>query len=201
MASRVLLIRHGSVRPEFVGRLNGRRDIPLAATYRAELSLAVPILKGERPGVIFSSPQARALTCAELLAEQIQRPLISDDHLMEMDLGDWEGKTLSELEELDGDMVRRFRQWDPTFVVPGGESVSHFVSRVSAACRLLCSRRESTVVAVTHSGVIRQMICHYLGLSPTKYLLFDIQCGKVAALDVFGDRGVLVGLNLASANG
>jgi broad specificity phosphatase PhoE len=57
------------------------------------------------------------------------------------------------------------------------------------------------VLAVTHGGVIRSMICHALGLSRENYILFNAHCSRCCVIDVFGDRGTLGGLNLPAGEG
>ena len=50
------------------------------------------------------------------------------------------------------------------------------------------------MLAVTHGGVIRTMICHLLGLEPRNYLAFDVPYSAMAVIDLFDGRGVLAAL-------
>jgi alpha-ribazole phosphatase/probable phosphoglycerate mutase len=46
-----------------------------------------------------------------------------------------------------------------------------------------------------HGGVIRALICLWLGLPAKHYLLFEIDPASVSAVRLFGDQGVLTRLN------
>jgi broad specificity phosphatase PhoE len=198
MASRLILVRHATLHSDFRGKLNGRANAPLVDNYCAELQQVLPVLRASGAGIIFTSPLPRATACAQVLADSLHMPLETMADLSEVDFGAWDGKSYAEVDASDPENARRFGQWDPKFVFPGGEAIEAFVARVTAATRILADRPEETVVAVSHGGVIRQMVCYLLGLSPRQYLLFDVQCGKAVSLNVFGDRGVLTGLNLGA---
>ena len=47
------------------------------------------------------------------------------------------------------------------------------------------------MLAVTHGGVIRAMICHLLGLEPRHYVLFEVDYAAAVVIDLFDGRGVL----------
>jgi broad specificity phosphatase PhoE len=91
--------------------------------------------------------------------------------------------------------VRRFARFEADFAFPGGESVAGFMRRVRRAVGRMTACAEQPVLAFTHGGVITAAICHLLGLRPRQYVLFGIRHASLTALQVFGDRGVLVGLN------
>ena len=78
------------------------------------------------------------------------------------------------------------------FAFPGGEGLAGFFERVSAAADRLAADDADTVLAVTHGGVIRAMICHLLSLERRHYVLFDVDYAAVVVLRLFDGRGVLV---------
>jgi alpha-ribazole phosphatase/probable phosphoglycerate mutase len=47
------------------------------------------------------------------------------------------------------------------------------------------------VLAVSHAGVIRALVCHYLGLRPSQYVLFDVGHASITLIHLFDGRGVL----------
>ena len=48
-----------------------------------------------------------------------------------------------------------------------------------------------TVLAVTHGGAIRAILCHLLGLDPRNYVLFEVDYAAAVVLHLFDGRGVL----------
>ena len=121
-------------------------------------------------------------------------PLHLDTDLREIDFGQWETRTFAEAAVGDPSLVDRWAAFDPDFAFPGGESVGGFLHRIRAAADRLIHAEAPTVLAVTHGGVIRTMICHLLGLAPRRYLAFDVPYAAMAVIDVFDGKGALVAM-------
>jgi broad specificity phosphatase PhoE len=119
----------------------------------------------------------------------------ADTELREVDFGDWEGLSFVQISILDADGVSRWDRWDPHFAFPGGERLRDFLGRVDRVAQRLASVRTENVVVFTHGGVVRSLICHYLGLDSRKYLLFDVAPASVTTIRLFDGRGVLARLN------
>ncbi|MHB0911856.1 MAG: histidine phosphatase family protein [Armatimonadota bacterium] len=182
MADRLILVRHGETGARgFIGRT----DVPLSAEGRAQAErIRLPA------GRVYVSPLRRAVETAELAG--LAPELLPD--LREIDFGDFEGRTFEEVSAERPELLPAWAEYDPSFAFPGGESVGDFLARVERVGERLASDPSETVIAVTHGGVIRSLICRYLGLPPKHYLLFDVKPGCAATIRLFGDRGVLAGL-------
>ncbi len=98
------------------------------------------------------------------------------------------------METADPAGARAWSEFADGFAFPGGESLAGFGERIGRAAQGLARRESGTVVCVAHGGVIRALICHFLGLPLRDYLLFDITPGSVTTLRIWGERGVLAGL-------
>ena len=115
----VALLRHGSTHWNESGRMQGRCDVPLSALGRTQ------VLRWRMPPGIgaplrwLSSPLARAVETARLVGgtEPVCVPA-----LVEMDWGEWEGRTLAALDAEFGDAFRRNAAAGLDFRPPGGES-------------------------------------------------------------------------------
>jgi len=161
----VALLRHASTAWNEAGRMQGRADPPLSATGRASLAgRRLPLaLDGAR---WVASPARRAQQTAAMIGMP-DAPVV--DALVEMDWGAWEGRTLADL-RCDPDFVAaEARGLD--FQPPGGESPRAVMQRAHGW--LMHLRGEAPVVAVTHKGVIRAVLClaydwDMLGKPPVK---------------------------------
>ncbi len=100
----------------------------------------------------------------------------TDDRLVELSFGDWQGFTFAELEVNDpGASKRRSRnKW--AFVPPGegAESYAMLLERV----RPVLDSFEKPTVCVTHGGVLRAVFRHFGKMSEK----------EAASLDVLQDR-------------
>jgi len=135
-------VRHGQTDWNAARRMQGRADIPLNETGRAQArrngeALAAALADDLKPGArvrFWTSPLSRARETCEILRETIGLPnprYALDDRLVEIDMGDWEGKTRDEIEaERPGDWEargahRRFAR------APNGETPDEVAARIA----------------------------------------------------------------------
>jgi len=144
----------------------------------------------------YCSPLLRCRQTAEIIRGKIGCNLIIENDLAEIDFGRWEGATFTEICRNDPVLVDQWSQNALEFTFPGGEYNQHFYGRVRDLISRLLGCGKDSVLVVSHGGVIRVMICILLGLSFHEYLLFNIKPATFTVLDVYGESGVLSGLNL-----
>jgi alpha-ribazole phosphatase len=193
MADTLILVRHGEVEGSRAGRLLGSTDVPLSEEGRRQAAAAGGVLSDLSDAQVVCSPLARARETAGIIVAG-RAGLEIDSDLREFDFGAWEGLTYAEVEKADPAGARAWSEFADSFVFPGGESLAGFSERIGRAARSFACRDMGTVVCVAHGGVIRALICRFLGLPLCDYLLFDITPGSVTTLRIWGERGVLAGL-------
>ena len=88
---RFFYLRHGETDWNAHGRAQGRSDIPLNGTGRAQAREAAARLAGRGVGRIVASPLARARETASIVAEALDLPIEIDVDLQEVDFGAREG--------------------------------------------------------------------------------------------------------------
>jgi broad specificity phosphatase PhoE len=141
------LIRHGRTLWNQQGRMQGRSDIPLCATGRAEVR-GWRIPQDWQRARWLSSPLRRATETAALLTTQ---PVTIEPRLIEMDWGDWEGRTLADLRATESAAMAENEALGLDFRPAGGESPREVRARIES----LLADLADDVVCVTHKGVIR----------------------------------------------
>ncbi|MFS8038684.1 histidine phosphatase family protein [Xanthobacter sp. AM11] len=183
---RYFLVRHGETDWNVVGRLQGRRDVPLNALGRIQASRVGRVLSqlaGTPDGLAFvSSPLSRAVETMRILRTSLDLPageFTTDPRFAEISFGQWEGQTWPELRRRDQDGVRS-RDRDPwNFTPPGGESYRTLCERVSAACADI----PDEAVIVTHGGVIRALLHVNAGMPEEEAAQLRVRQGAVYVLD------------------
>jgi len=165
----LLMIRHGRTGWNADGRIQGRTDISLDDTGRAQVAAwTLPSVDGFTWSV---SPLARAVQTARALgAVDIEL----EPRLTEMDWGDWEGRTLQGLRAALGEEMHASERRGLDFRPPGGESPRDVQVRLRD---WLCDvgARGVPRVAITHKGVIRAALALATG--------WDMQCKPPVCLD------------------
>jgi broad specificity phosphatase PhoE len=197
MAVRLLLIRHAATAAGNTNRLVGSTDVPASDAGLQEVARLPGVLKRFSPETWYCSPLRRARQTAERLMETYPafREFTVDERLREIDFGRWETNIFRDIAAAEPEAVRSWLEFDG-FVFPGGEGVGHFQNRVRGVLGDFSRFHGEEIAVITHGGVIRTMICLALGLSPASYLLFDVRPAALTVIDLHGERGVLVGLNV-----
>ena len=147
---RLALLRHGHTAWNRAGRIQGRSDIPLDDTARADLA-AQSLPADWQEAEIWSSPLQRAAETARLVTGQVPR---TDPALIEMNWGQWEGRHGLDLRADPTSGFRDIEHWGWDYRPPGGESPAEVWARLAPWLQSL--RRDA--VAVCHIGVMRVIL-------------------------------------------
>ena len=119
---------------------------------------------------VYSSPLLRARQTAEAIALSHHLLVQPVDDLIEVDVGQWEGRSWEEIEQTDPDAYRRFMADASTNPYLGGEDLSTVQARVIPAVEQLMARNAGwLIVAVTHNVVNRAYLAHLLRMPLAHY--------------------------------
>jgi broad specificity phosphatase PhoE len=150
-STRILLVRHGQSTWNALGKWQGRADPPLSPLGQQQAASAAA-----RIGIVdavIASPLVRARQTAEIIAEGIGvGPVDTDDRLIETDAGDWTGLTFHEIRTGWPGWLDQHK-WPDNF-----EKEIDIVARMAEALIDIAARHpDASVVAVTHSGAMRNL--------------------------------------------
>ncbi len=185
MSLRLTFIAHGATKATRAALFP--RDEPLEAASAAKATALAPRMG--RAEAAWTSPALRAVQTAEALglAANVD-PLLAD-----IDLGDWAGKSLAELEAAD---AAGLAQWisDPAAAPHGGESVTHLLTRIANWLDKI-GNSDGRIIAVTHASVIRAAAIVALDANPKSFWLIDIAPLSFSRFQARGGRWTLQCLN------
>ena len=160
----ILLARHGETDWNNQRRWQGHADQPLNDIGREQARALAETLAGRAIDVVYSSDLVRAHETALIVAERLGLPVQVDVGLREVDVGDWSGRAHSEVEEIDPEGFRRWREGGKGWY--GGEIYEQMGERVIATVlRLAKAHPGETVLIVSHGGSIRACRAHASGLT------------------------------------
>lgn len=174
---RLVLLRHGETEWSAAMKHTSRTDVPLtAAGERAARALGRRLGDlGVVPTRRISSPRRRAVDTARLAG--LGQGLVTDERLVEVDYGEYEGLTTVE--------IRRQR---PSWVLwrdssPGGESMEQAGQRADDLLASLAPEEgEGDVVLVGHGHFLRVLAARYLDLSPYQARQLVVGTASVSVL-------------------
>ncbi len=163
-AARFILMRHAPTLWNAAGRIQGQQDSPLTPEGIELARSWGPFLAAEAPDCMMTSDLGRAVRTADLINETLMLPRSSDPRLREQDWGRWTGRTVSEIEEKEQDLLAAglAAGWD--FAPPEGESRLAVWQRASAAILETAAQRPGSVIlVVAHEGVVRCLVYRLSG--------------------------------------
>lgn len=187
MRTTVLFVRHASTQwTAPPSRYQGRTDLPLSARGRAEAEQLADRLHAIKFDAIYSSPLTRARETAVALAHGRPLSLVTDERIIELSYGDWEGKRHTEVAE---DEAEALTAWAAGISSPPrGESRISLLRRVSGFLDDVVG--QGTVAVVTHKEVIRAGAIALGLLHPADYLMLELPCACV--FSAVGEPGAWV---------
>lgn len=173
--TRLLVVRHGRTSWNEMGRFTGQMDPPLDAAGRAQARALARLLRGVRIDLALTSDLIRAEETARTILEGRGLPLLLEPRLREASFGRWEGLTYAEIAAEDPDLLKAWED-DPLHAAPpGGESLADLAARVGAVLdELLRDRGDATVLAATHGGPARVLLCLALGVPLARHWQFGL---------------------------
>jgi alpha-ribazole phosphatase len=156
---RLYLIRHGEIEPAAMGKLIGRTDVALSERGMEQARRLAEKLSSVRLDAVYSSDLRRARETAEIIAEQNQVRAQPSAVWREIDMGLWEGRTLSTLNDEAPEQISSLFTDPASFEYPGGESFVGFTTRVRGALgQLSLTHSHGEIALVAHGGVCRAII-------------------------------------------
>ena len=161
----LLLIRHAHT--DSAGkRLTGwSRGVHLNARGRQEAEALADRLDGVPIDAIYSSPLERCRETVAPLARRRGLSIAARRGLLEVDYGEWTGKTISQLRRTK--LWRSVQHVPSTVRFPAGESFLEVQARAVAELgRIAVAHPSGTVAVVTHADVLRLLIAHHAGMHP-----------------------------------
>ncbi len=150
---RIVMVRHGETEGNSSVRFHGSADVPLCDEGRAQLRRSERTLRTEVFDLVVASPLRRSWEGAAIVSGGA--PIRIESDFREIDFGRWEGLTAEEIEASNPALYRDWQAGAANFEYPGGELREAFRSRVTRGLEALLASGATSVLLVSHKGVIR----------------------------------------------
>jgi len=181
----LIIVRHGETEGESSIRYHGRGDVALSALGRAQMHAARAAIETRHGGLafeqVFTSPLVRATEGARIIAGRAAAIELAE--FTEVHFGDFEGLTR---EEIGARFPAEYARWradplSPAYTYPGGENRAEFAARVVRGVERMLSlwapAAASRALIVAHRGVIRTIVEHLSGATPS------VELGSIQVLE------------------
>ncbi|MBI2934106.1 MAG: histidine phosphatase family protein [Chloroflexi bacterium] len=183
---KIILVRHGQTDWNKEERFRGRFDIELNQTGRAQAVAAGNLLRGHGIAAIYTSPLKRAWETGSIIADATGRPLVTEQDLIDIDFGRFQGLSTTEASAIDPGLMRQWLHHPQQVVFPGGESLPVVEKRAGQVIsRVVNDHPDEAIVLVSHSVVCKVIACHITGLDLSHFWQID---QATACISVFERR-------------
>lgn len=198
MNTEIYLVRHGVTKWNTDGKFLGSTDIDLSDEGITQAESAKKKLKGKFD-CLYTSPLKRAFTTSKIILEDTDMtPIISDD-LREIDFGEWEGLTLSQVKSKYSDELSNWMTDEVTANLVGGDlSLKNSASRAKKEIiRIAKENIGKRIVIVAHEGILKSGLIGIFDWKMTmfhKLILGNTSISKISFNEDFSP--MLISLNL-----
>ena len=168
--TRIFLVRHGATQLSAEDRFAGAVNVELSAEGIAQAERLALRLSDDNITAAYSSPLARTVHTASIVAAPHQLTLVLRDELREIHHGHWEGMRRADVEEQFPEEYAAWEEDPYTFAPQGGEAGVNVVARALPIIReIVTKHRGENVLVVSHKATLRLLISSLLGFDARGY--------------------------------
>ncbi|MCR1809736.1 histidine phosphatase family protein [Sulfurospirillum sp. hDNRA2] len=170
MVDTVYLLRHGHIDNGDEKRYLGRTDLGLDALGIEQAYALREAFQSIRIDAVYTSPLKRCVKTAHIISQEYRIV----EALREIDMGEWENKTMAEIRSHDPESYAKRGEDLEYFTPPCGENFHAVALRAKEAFdAITCEAIHSSVIIVAHAGVNRVLLSTLLNLPIQEMMRID----------------------------
>jgi len=184
MEMQIYLVRHGKIEWKKDKAYIGQMDLPLSmegilqAEKLREYFEKIPLDQA------YTSPLSRCVKTLDILLADRPVPRVQVDALKEIDMGKWDGKSISEIKNCCPAVYQQRGREIDIFTPPAGESFLDLKQRVMPAFeKIIMQSISKSILILAHAGVIRVILADLLGLSIKEIFKWSVVYADIFKLD------------------
>lgn len=183
MEKEIYLVRHGKIEWQNEKAYIGQTELPLSeegirqSAKLKDYFAEIPLYKA------YTSPLSRCVDTLDIILDGREIPIIRVDAFKEINMGDWEGRTFSEIKGIYPDAYEKRGLEIDQFAPPKGESFIELQQRVMPAFKkIIRDETSDPILILGHSGVNRVILSAILGFDLKDILKLSLPYASVKRL-------------------
>lgn len=158
----IYLVRHGQTVWNVKKKMQGHQDSPLTKLGIMQANWAKEAFDDIKIDIIYSSPSNRAYKTAEIIRSGRKIPLVAKDNFREINLGDWEGAMIDDIQEKYPKEYNTFWQTPHMFQIKNAESYYDVQDRAIKELQGILKQDEGkTILIVTHTVTLKLIMAYF----------------------------------------
>jgi probable phosphoglycerate mutase len=191
---RVYVARHGETTWNLAGRYQGRRESELTQLGMRQALALAGAMDEARVERVVSSPMLRCTATAQPAADRRGVRVETDDRLIEIAHGTWEGRLRDEIAANDPARYRAWREDPANVQFDGGENVTQVLERWRDFAASF--RPRAPALVVTHDAVVRVALLDATGRGLDTFWDARVENGAYAVFEIEAQRWSLLEENV-----
>jgi broad specificity phosphatase PhoE len=176
----IFILRHADKQSgDFYNPQLRHQDQPISAFGEQQAEALVPFFSKKNISNIYVSDYLRTQQTIAPVAERLRLPLAVDGRLNEFDNGGWDGLSEPEISAKFPDVWRAYLERATDFRFPDGETGEEAQQRIVNFLEdHQALDKSENIIAVTHEGLVKVMMCWLMRLPVYKHWNFQVDtCG------------------------
>ena len=164
---KIFFTRHGETEWNVQRRMQGWLDSPLTDQGKQQAVALGERLTDISLASVYSSTAPRAIATTELICGDRDIPIIPEERLREVGLGEWEGCSVDELFEKENENCQNFFYHPDKYIPPkDAESFGEVQQRIAVVLGELVKKHDNEGILVVTHGIFMRNVSSYLRQKP-----------------------------------
>ncbi len=192
----IYLVRHGQTAWNKEEIFRGRTDVPLDETGLKQAERVGEYFREVEIRAVYSSPLSRAWQTAEGIARIHNLEVETLPGIIDMSFGNWEGHAHQEIQKMDPETYRLWKEQPHRVTLPGGEGLDQVRTRAMAALEEVIDKNPRVIVVlVSHRVITKVLLCAILGLDNSHFWQIKQDTTAINRIDYMNGLYVLSLMN------
>lgn len=194
--TKIFLIRHGQSEWNSLNKIQGQKDTILTDLGKKQALFLGNRLIDEKIDVIYTSDLTRAYNTAEIISNKINKPLVVNETIREINFGLWEGLTIEEIKNLYKDEYSTWIKEPEKLNIQGFENLISLQKRaINAVNEIILENLGKNIAIVSHGAILKTMILGLLGIDISHYKNISLSNVSLSIIECREFNNVLILFN------
>lgn len=191
---KLYLIRHAESIANTKGIYQGQtHDTDLSPLGKRQAEALKRRLKDKKIEALYSSPALRCLQTIRSLSEIKGLEITTHKNLLEINHGDWEGKTKEEIEKLYPRQLKIWRETPSRIQMPTGENLLEVKKRVEKSLKDIKQKNpDKSVLICSHDAVLRTILAPLLRFPLDNIWEIPLEGAAVTEISLIEERIIVL---------
>ena len=194
--TKIFLIRHGQSEWNSLNKVQGQQNTILTDLGKKQALCLGDRLIDANIDIIYTSDLIRAYNTAEIISKRINKPLVANESIREINFGLWEGLTIQEIQTRYKKEYFTWLKEPDKLNIEGLENLMTLQKRaMKYVNEILLENNGKNIAIVSHGAILKTIILGLLGIDISHYKNITLSNVSLSIIECRDFNNVLVLFN------